>query len=296
MLTVFGVPKPFVGHIGIIQRNAIGSWSRLGAGCEVLLFGDEPGTAEVAREHALRHLPEVARNERGTPLVSDVFAQAAQRASQPLLVYANADMILTSDLPRAVARVCERRRFLLCGRRWNLPVATPLDFSAGWEDRLRAAVAREGERAIAGAIDYFAFRRDLFGAIPPFAIGRIEWDQWLLFRARTLGAALIDATDCVLAVHQNHDYAHLSGAPRAAVERELERNRELALFHRLDLRDATHLLSRRRLRRAIDPAHLVRQVLSLPKFYLPASPAIRALYGFWRRRVRGLTAPGGLTP
>jgi 5,10-methylene-tetrahydrofolate dehydrogenase/methenyl tetrahydrofolate cyclohydrolase len=50
MLTFFGVPKAFRGHTGIIQRNAIGSWARLGRGSRVVLFGDEEGTAEVARE------------------------------------------------------------------------------------------------------------------------------------------------------------------------------------------------------------------------------------------------------
>ena len=295
MLTVFGIPKPFVGHIGVIQRNAIGAWARLGNGCEVLLFGDEPGTAEVAREHGIRHVPDVARNERGTPLVSDLFAQATRLATQPVLVYANADIILTSDLPRAVARVVDRQCFLLCGRRWNLSVTAPLELGTGWEDRLRTWVARDGELAIPGAIDYFAFPRTLFDAIPPFAVGRVDWDQWLLFRARAQGAALIDATDCVLAVHQNHGYAHLSGAPRADVGREMERNRRLALFHRLDVRDATHLLSANGLLCARNRTHLIRRALWLLKLHIPATPAVRVLYGFWRRRVRGITAPGGLS-
>jgi hypothetical protein len=25
-MTLFAIPKPFVGHIGVIQRNALGSW------------------------------------------------------------------------------------------------------------------------------------------------------------------------------------------------------------------------------------------------------------------------------
>ena len=29
MLTIFTIPKPFVGHIGVIQRNAIISWLNL---------------------------------------------------------------------------------------------------------------------------------------------------------------------------------------------------------------------------------------------------------------------------
>jgi hypothetical protein len=288
MLTLFAIPKPFEGHCGVIQRNAVGSWARLGPGCEIVLFGDEPGTAEVAREHGIRHVPHVARNERGTPLINDVFAQAMRISAQPVLVYANADMIFTSDLPRAVARVAEHGRFLLCGRRRNLSVSEPINFAGDWEHRLRAAVTLEGVLAIPGAIDYFAFPRLLFDAIPPFAVGRPEWDQWLLFHARVRGAAIIDATKCVLAVHQNHDYQHLTSAPPSDLDREVERNRALALFHRLDLRDATHLLMEHGLQRALDRPHLARRALSLPKFYLPSGPAVRALYSYWRRWVRGV--------
>jgi hypothetical protein len=171
-----------------------------------------------------------------------------------------------------------------------------LVFDGGWEARLRAAVARDGELAIPGAIDYFVFSRGLFGTLPPFAVGRIEWDQWLLFHARARGAPLIDATAAVLAVHQNHDYAHLTAAPRADVEREIDRNRELALFHRLTMRDATHVLTENGIAPAFDVPHLRRRLLSLPKYYVPRTPLVRAVYGYWRRRVRGMYAAGGLRP
>ena len=45
--------------------------------------------------------------------------------------------------------------------------------------------------------------------IPPFALGRWYWDNWLVYRARRLGGALIDASACVMAIHQNHDYRHI---------------------------------------------------------------------------------------
>src|SRR6185503_19261185 len=78
MLTLFAIPKAFRGHTGIIQRNAIGSWARLGGGSRVILFGDEEGTAAVPRELHLEHVPEVERNEFGTPLVSALFRAARE--------------------------------------------------------------------------------------------------------------------------------------------------------------------------------------------------------------------------
>ncbi len=29
MITIFAIPKPFKGHIDVIQRNAIQSWTKL---------------------------------------------------------------------------------------------------------------------------------------------------------------------------------------------------------------------------------------------------------------------------
>jgi hypothetical protein len=49
MLTIFAIPKPFRGHIGVIQRNAICSWLELRQACEIILLGDDEGTAEGKR-------------------------------------------------------------------------------------------------------------------------------------------------------------------------------------------------------------------------------------------------------
>jgi hypothetical protein len=55
-------------------------------------------------------------------------------------------------------------------------------------------------------IDYFVFPKDLWGTIPPFALGRAYWDNWLLYAARRRRAVVVDATPVVLAVHQEHAY------------------------------------------------------------------------------------------
>src|SRR5258705_11894455 len=98
MLTLFAIPKNFRGHIATIQRNAIASWTRLIPRPEILLFGGEERTAEIADELGLRHFPEVARNEVGTPLLGDLFRQAEQHASTQLLGYVNADILLADDI------------------------------------------------------------------------------------------------------------------------------------------------------------------------------------------------------
>ena len=131
MLTLFTIAKPFHGHIAVIQRNAIRSWTSLRPACEIILFGDDEGTAKTAADFGVRHIPDVACNEYGTPLLNDIFEKAQRVARHNLLCYVNADIILMSDFMRAVEEVARRkRRFLMVGQRWDLDVQEPLDFSS----------------------------------------------------------------------------------------------------------------------------------------------------------------------
>ena len=105
MITVFTLPKPFVGHIGMIQRNAIQSWTRLHPDIDILMFGSEQGTAEIAAEFGIRHFPDVDVYEYGTPRMSGYFQQAEEAARHSRMCYVNADIVLFPDLLEAVAKV-----------------------------------------------------------------------------------------------------------------------------------------------------------------------------------------------
>lgn len=213
MLTLFAMPKPFEGHISIIQRNAITSWTRLTPQPEIILFGDEAGVAEIAAELGLRHVAHVKRNEKNTPFLNDLFEQAQRQASHPTVCYVNSDIILFDDFPAAAAGVAAwRPAYLMAGRRWDIDITAPLDFSVpDWEQRLRRDVASRGKRRSVSWIDYFVFARGMYGDVPPLLLGRVWWDNWLVWQARALGAPVVDASPRVLAVHQNHGYAHPAG-------------------------------------------------------------------------------------
>src|SRR5262249_32763043 len=206
MLTVFSIPKPFLGHIGVIQRNALGSWMRLGEGVQVILLGNDEGVAKAAREAGAEHVPDIERNEYGTPLVNSAFSTTARMARNPLLCYVNGDIMLTDELIRAVASI-GKRNFLMVGRRWNVDIGEPWNFSdPQWRKTLVAFTRDRGVLFHDYAIDYFVFPRDSKLTIQlPFAVGRLRWDNYFLFRCRQLGYPLIDATTVVTAVHQNHD-------------------------------------------------------------------------------------------
>lgn len=239
MLTLFSTPKPFTGEFATIQRNALHSWTLLRPACEVVLFGDEAGIAEEAAAFGARHVAALERTSEGTPVLGGMFERVVEITRTGLLAYVNTDIVLMSDFTRAVAQVAGSfSRFLIVGQRRNLRIEAPLDFGGPWETTLRGLAS--GSDPFYPGIDYFVFPRDLWGAIPPFALGRAYWDNWLLYAARRRRAAVVDATPVVLAVHQDHAYyaGQLHGA-------ESKRNWELAGGARnlLTSREATHVLT-----------------------------------------------------
>jgi hypothetical protein len=266
MLTLFTIPKPMAGAAAVAQLNALRSWRALADDVEILVFGDEEGVREAAADVAARHVPDIGRNEWGTPLVSDAFAAAARLATRERLCYANADMILLSDLPAALERVGERPA-LVVGRRVDLSVEGELAFEPGWEERLRSSAAEHGRPGTEREIDYIAFARGVDWQMPPLAVGRPGWDNWVLYRARALGLAIVDATDAVLAIHQRHGYEHVAGrtGPRWQGP-EADRNRALVaeMGTAYGILDATHVLTPRGLRRAVGLRHLKRRARRHP--------------------------------
>ena len=214
-LTIVAIPKAFRGHIGVIQRNAIEAWTRMQPAPQVLLFGDDEGVSEVARDLGVRHVPQVQRNRWGTPLVSDLFGQAQEIGGTRLLCYVNADIILFDDFMKAIERVAAwQNRFLMIGRRTDTDITDPIDFgSDDWAAQVRDVARTRGKLQIARNIDYFAFTRGLYPAMPPLAVGRFWWDNWLVWKVRAIGAPVVDGSQVVTAVHQNHDYSHTTYGP-----------------------------------------------------------------------------------
>ncbi len=267
MLTIFTIPKPFAGHIGIIQRNALASWRRVLPDAEILICGEESGAREAAGQVGARLLADVERNEYETPLLGSTFRRVATEARGERLVYLNCDIVLLPDFAQAVERL-GLPSFLMVSRRWNLDVTEPLDLDApGWDERLRQRVQSQGHLYRRDAIDLFVFpRTSPLTDLPPFAVGRPGWDNYFLYRARSLGIPVVDATAALTLVHQNHGYGHvpqrtggLWEGPEARLNRALMGGSERFF----DIGDATHVLDRDTLRPASGLRHAVRTLETL---------------------------------
>jgi hypothetical protein len=75
-ITILAVPKAFDGPIGVIQRNAITSWTHLHPRPDIRLYGTEDGMSEASSAIGVRHETEIARNRFGTPMLDDLLSRA----------------------------------------------------------------------------------------------------------------------------------------------------------------------------------------------------------------------------
>lgn len=253
-LTIFTAPKPFTDpHIDTIQRNAIQSWLHLGDGVDVIIIGEEQGLADVAAEYGVRYFPQVARNEWNTPLVSSIFSLARQNSNSPLLAYVNADILLLPDFVSVARQVAEQtEQFLIVGRRWDLAVTQQMMFPKNWAEKIRQEVLIRGSIHAPAGSDYFIFPRNVFADIPDFAIGRAGWDNWMIYQSLQQRWPVVDATDELMIVHQNHDYSHLPGGQAHYDLEETQINAELGggMQNMYMVLDASHELRTGHVRRA----------------------------------------------
>lgn len=241
-VTLFTTCKPFAGAAAIAQNNAIASWKALGV--RIVLIGDDEGTAEAAQAFDTLWIPEVERSETGTPRVNSVFDQAASHTDTSILAYVNADIILPPDFAGALEAIVKmdmaKSPFLFTCRRRNLPLVEPLASHENWVKHLNEIDRDFGSWDLANAIDVFVFSRGLFDPIPPFSIGRMSWDNWLLWRARDRGAAIIDGSQATAVFHPIHGYTdHAGGWQQVAFGPEASDNRQLSEGQGLDLDQAT---------------------------------------------------------
>ncbi len=267
MLTIFSIPKPFCGHAEVIQTNAIHSWATLSPKCEIILFGNEKGIDVIAAKFGITHIPMIKRNEYGTPLISDAFSKAKEIAKYKKLAYINSDIILMNDFTKAIEKNKEPL-FLMIGQRWDAEIKEKINFNKpDWADKLCIYIKAKGKLHGPSGIDYFVFPCELQFDLPAFTVGRIGWDNWLIYHIRSLGIPIIDATRVVTAIHQNHDYSHSPWGKKSRVEGpETQRNLKLIgdLSNMLTIRDADWILTLNGLEK---PEFLRRILLGLSLFY-----------------------------
>eukprot|EP01062_Namystynia_karyoxenos_P074468 TRINITY_DN71366_c0_g1_i1.p1 TRINITY_DN71366_c0_g1~~TRINITY_DN71366_c0_g1_i1.p1 ORF type:complete len:602 (+),score=159.39 TRINITY_DN71366_c0_g1_i1:87-1892(+) len=255
---LFGSPKPLNASDARFEQSrtiadrVLQLWRRLAAPLRPLLFA-EPFDSEslaLARARGVEAVTDFEHwAEFGQPTYRGLFAGAFKHAdrawggSPEMAVYSNSDILYTRTLGQTLgaalryARELHPRkplRLMVVGMRVNVDM--PADFSPGAADveQVMGKLAGGGQRYQTNAEDYFAVSRDLFSweSMPPFIVGGVAFDNWFVARANRAArkgeaVVVVDATDTVLALHQNHG----EGRKDSHLHPKSRFNRELAVRH-----------------------------------------------------------------
>ncbi len=222
--TMFTIPREWSGIYKTRQENALASWQRLAPVPEIVLLYDDPGVRDAAKRLGCKYRGDLRRNDWGTPLISETFRAGQEMASHDVVCYCNTDIVLIG-LGRAVEAAARKfGQFLVVGRRWDVDIEQRIDYAGDWEGWLRGHVEAHGALHNVSAIDYFGFRRGLYGEdVPDFAVGRSAWDNWLVSEAVRRGVPVVDATAVVFAVHQDRPGKGHKKAPRVDAPQDREK-------------------------------------------------------------------------
>ena len=192
-----------LGELGPIARRSIASWQALNPAPEIILLGDGEGIAELTAEFSVKHLPMVGRNNFGTPLLGSALHALRNNSSNALAVFTHCDVIFDQSLADALMISSSTfPQFLLKG----------------------------GREGATHKFDYFAFHGNPWASyIPHFALGKGEYDHWLVGEALHNGFMVIDGTQRVKVLHQSHSYLHTlwGSAERLASSVEVRMNNEI---------------------------------------------------------------------
>tara|TARA_B100001250_G_C19817562_1_gene799595 strand:+ start:8253 stop:9125 length:873 start_codon:yes stop_codon:yes gene_type:complete len=283
MITLFATPKNFTGIYKIIQKNALKSWRSLSPNIQIIIFGDSDGSKEISDEINAEYVPNVRCSPQGTPYLSDLFKKADQLAKFPIMTFINADIILPEIFIEKVRILTNyKKNFLMVGHRWDMDVNYLIDFNnykeqnSFWEEARKNSI----KHGCTG-IDYFIFRRFQWRNIPDFAIGRPGYDNWLLWNARRHLIHVIDATEDIMVVHQNHDYKfhNITKDPKLFNEPDGIMNREIYKKKILNLLDTNYKLVNDKILKKKSKEYRFRNLSKLPIIF----PELSILLYFYKK-------------
>ena len=283
MITLFTTPKDFLGIFNIIQTNALNSWRAISPSIQIIIIGNSYGSKDAAKVIDAEYIPDVKCSPEGTPLLSDLFDIAQKRAKYSIMAYVNSDIILSDSILASIESVSKRfDKFLLVGHRWDIDIDEKVNFNNKKQiiNFWKIAKSISVQHGCTG-IDYFIFKKGSFTKIPKFAIGRWGWDNWLIWQARRYMYPVIDATNDLMVIHQNHSYSfhHIKDKKDSKNNIEAINNRKLHGDNTLNILDCTHELSKGNIGKKNDKDFKIRNLYRLPKIF----PELSILIKLYRR-------------
>lgn len=233
-LTIFTALKPMYRHWGLIQRNALLSWTRIKPRPEIIVFGHGDGIPELAQELDLRHVPVLVRNKFESPRLDSLLERIGEFATHRTRALVCADTILPDNFGEAVRLVQNRfPQFLVVGGSHSLDAAG----SVQWSEKAPKAeftldLIREmiPDGALPQQSSQFFVFEDNIKEVPPIGLGGACWKNWFIADGLYRGVTIVDISKMVPTFNQLHDPLHSKWGSRERLlsSPETEDERQIA--------------------------------------------------------------------
>ena len=128
-------------------------------------------------------------------------------------------------------------------------------------------------------IDYFIYSRKQWGKIPDFIIVRPGFDNWLIWKARRNFFSVIDCTDSVKVIHQNHP-------TKKYYNKEGDINRKLHGGKTLNILDAKYKLIGGKINKKNDTEFNIRNLHRLPRIFPELTIFIKLYRRYYKWRLK----------
>lgn len=189
----------------LVHNLTIENWLSFRPFVIPVIFTTELPLADECRTKGWRVFPVRSVGAEDIPVLKDMYLDVMLTFNTLFYGFSNSDILFTNSLLETLVAITEsvdvKNPIMIVGKRTNVDHVTEVEGSS-WQNLISAAQSR-GEIFTGRAEDYFITSSTYpWREIPPLVIGRLSYDNWLVYNARKNGQKIVDATGTLLAVHQ----------------------------------------------------------------------------------------------
>jgi len=207
MFTIFTFPRPFKSPFNTPQLNAINSWKKIHKDIEIYLINDELNTAkEFAIKNKIKCI-DGKFSKYGSPLLKDAIQSINSVARNDIILFINTDIVYVDGIKRTIDVVLNNfDKYFIVGRRVDCDIDYEISFNNEDYQKKLITMYKNGDMHGLSGLDYWVFPKNSFNEIPDFVIGKPGYDNWLLAESKRTSIPVIDASNTIRILHQNHYY------------------------------------------------------------------------------------------
>ena len=200
----------------LCHNNTLHNWNMFKPYVHPVLFMNEVNVTKEAKQKGWSVLPiRVTGTKHNVPVLRYMYEDAKKYVNSTFYAYVNGDILFTDTLLYTLISVLasdipKEKPLLIVGQRTNIK-DVKREEAKSWKDLANTAKTR-GKLFSTWGVDYFITSRDYpWSSQPDVVIGRVAYDNWVVWNSKRLGFVTIDATKTLLAVHQTTRAGNMEG-------------------------------------------------------------------------------------